>query len=41
MTLTEPQELRASEDMGNYQEYVLKGCILDQFEVQGHTQPEN
>jgi hypothetical protein len=34
MTLTEPQELCASENMGNYHEYVMKGCILDQFKVQ-------
>jgi len=33
VTLTEPQELCASDDMGNYHEYVLKGCIHGKFEV--------
>lgn len=32
VTQTEPQELCAS-DMKKYHEYVLKGCIHDQFEV--------
>jgi hypothetical protein len=32
--MTEPQELCASEDMGNYHEYVLKGSIFHQFKEQ-------
>jgi len=33
VTLTEPQELYALDDIGNYHAYVLKGCIHGQFEV--------
>jgi len=33
VTLTEPHELYASDDMENYHAYVLKGFIHGQFEV--------
>jgi hypothetical protein len=33
VTLTESQELSASDDRGDYHEYVLKSCIHYQFEV--------